>query len=71
MSRTEYKVVENSPVEITLLPTWLDVKKVGNKFTLQCNAKNPFSDRYTQIRMVNKSNQSQYIDFKVRQANGN
>lgn len=67
ISKTEYKIVENSPVEITVFPDWLDVKKVGRKFTLQCKQQNMFADRYSMIKLVNTENINQYITINIKQ----
>lgn len=68
-SKTEYNIVKNSPVEMSVVPNWLNVKKVGNKFILQCKRKNMFADRYSMIKLVNKNNTRQFIDINIRQEN--
>lgn len=69
LSKTEYKVTDNSPVEISVSPDWLDIKKLGNKFILQCKRQNMFADRYSMIKLVNSLNPRQYITINLRQEN--
>ncbi len=69
ISKTEYKVIKNTPVEVAVAPDWLNIKRIGNKILLQCDRENPFADRYSLIKLVNKENPRQFITINIRQEN--
>lgn len=71
LSKTEYQVIENSPVDLSMYPNWLDVKYVGDKLILKCTQINNFNDRYSTIKLENSTNKQQNILINIKQKSGN
>lgn len=70
LSKTEYSVVRNSPVEVQSKPNWLEVSVKDGEISLVCNERNRFSDRYSSIMLVNSQNKRQNITVRLKQKSG-
>lgn len=70
VSKTEYKIIENSPVDLTIFPNWLEVKRAGDKLILKCNQINNFEERYSTIKLENMANRQQNILIDIKQERG-
>jgi hypothetical protein len=70
-SKTKYRIVRNSDIVVPVTPNWLDAKYKSRKILLQCNEKNNFGDRYSEIMLQNKDNTRQTIRIQIKQKSGN
>ena len=66
-SKTKYKVVTDSDIEISDTPNWVESKVCGRRITLKANSMNNFDNRITTFKVYNSQNPRQYISFKLIQ----
>lgn len=66
-SKTKYKVITDSDIEISDTPNWVESKVCGRRITLKAASMNNFDNRITTFKVYNSQNPRQYISFKLIQ----
>lgn len=66
-SYTDYSVIDDRIVDCQQMADWLECKSIKGLVKIKATEENLFNDRYTNLRLINRTNAHQYIDILVEQ----